>query len=377
MTAVGEKGILITTAGNKQKAVPVSSPSGGDMGANIPIGGKSLGVSAGSPSVGEKGWLINIGAGKRVALKVGTGSGPIPTGLWSAREDFAAAVVLSNDYMLVLGGYTDGSTDLNDAWWSPNGSGWGQKTASAAWSKREGFCAVSLSDNSVIILGGLSGSTLHDVWRSADYGATWTEQVAAASWSARCELASVTLSDGSILVLGGWLQNGTSLHDVWRSADQGVTWTEKTAAAEWAVRGHMGSALLTDGSVVITSGWDLNGNVYYNDVWRSTDQGATWSCKNAAAPWNPQMCAGLLPLSDGSLVFLDESAAKAWRSTDQGANWTAQSSATGWSPRLGSRSLVLSDDTIFLMGGRIISSGARTNTIWKSVDKGVTWSQVA
>ena len=62
----------------------------------------------------------------------------------------------------------------------------------------------------------------NDVWRSTDDGATWTEINRSAGWSARGHFNSVVMPDGSIGLIGGMSSGGTSvLYDVWRFAPAG------------------------------------------------------------------------------------------------------------------------------------------------------------
>ena len=66
MTAVGDMGILITTGGNKQEAVPVASPSVGNKGMNLSIGGKPLAVSSSTPDRWRQGLADQYRRGETV-----------------------------------------------------------------------------------------------------------------------------------------------------------------------------------------------------------------------------------------------------------------------------------------------------------------------
>lgn len=83
----------------------------------------------------------------------------------------------------------------------------------------------------------------------------------AAPWSARMWHTSVVLPDGSIVLMGGW--DGQRRNDIWRSTDKGATWTEITGAATWSARYAHTSVALPDGSIVLIGGGD---GVYTNDV---------------------------------------------------------------------------------------------------------------
>jgi hypothetical protein len=142
-------------------------------------------------------------------------------------------------------------------------------TAAAGWTARNGHTSVALSDGSIVLMGGLSGSSrLNDVWRSTDQGVTWTQMTAAAGWTARGRHTSVPLPDGSILLMGGsYIDNNNlyPLRDVWRSTDLGATWTKITTSVPYD---NHSSVVLPDGSIVLTLALHLN-------VWRLETAGST------------------------------------------------------------------------------------------------------
>jgi hypothetical protein len=57
------------------------------------------------------------------------------------------------------------------------------------------------------------------------------QQTASASWSRRVGRSNVAMSDGSIVLLGG-SNMGTPKNDMWRSTDKGATWKLVNASAE-------------------------------------------------------------------------------------------------------------------------------------------------
>ena len=114
----------------------------------------------------------------------------------------------------------------------------------------------------------------------------WTRQTENAGWLARISHTSVAMPDGSI-VLVGLFDNG---NDVWRSLDKGATWTQQTASAGWSERRRAPSVSMPDGSIVLMGGVEFDGITtnYKNDVWRSVDNGVTWTLQNASAEWYPR-----------------------------------------------------------------------------------------
>ena len=255
----------------------------------------------------------------------------------------------------------------SDVWRSTDqGATWTQMTTAAPISSCPG---VALPDGSIVLVGG-------GVWRTTDQGASWSQLAARAQWTARSEHTSVAMPDGSIVLMGGnrYIPSA-SLNDVWRSTDQGTTWTQMTAAAPWVGRTEHTSVALPDGSIVLIGGQDIDNNGL-NDVWRSTDQGATWTQMTAAAEWTPRYGHTSVALPDGSIVLMGGgSSHSVWRSTDQGATWTQMTAAAEWSGRMGHTSVALPDGSIVLMGG-YDGSITRRNDVWRSTDQGATWTQL-
>jgi PKD repeat protein len=218
---------------------------------------------------------------------------------WTARQ-LHSSVVLPDGSIVIMGG-NDGSY-RNDVWRSlDQGETWTEETDAAEWSARAYHTSVALPDGSILLMGGDDGSRKNDVWRSEDQGATWTQVTAAAEWTAVRRHTSVVLPDGSIVLMGGYA--GGRRNDVWRSEDQGATWTQVTAAAEWTRRMDHTSVVLPDGSIVLMGGDDGLGS-RRNDVWRSEDQGATWTQMIDSAEWTERSFHTSVVLPDGSIVLM-------------------------------------------------------------------------
>ena len=296
---------------------------------------------------------------------------------WPERSNHSS-VALPDGSIILMGGYGYDFTYLNDVWRSTDqGATWTQMTAAADWPRRNNHTSVALPDGSIVLMGGWDGSNyLNDVWRSEDQGETWTQMTAAAEWGARKDHSSVALPDGSIVLMGGIGRTSVNViySDVWRSTNQGETWTKIAANAPWGSKYEHASVVLPDGSIV------LMGGRVDNDVWRSTNQGETWTPMTAAAEWDGRNNHSSVALSDGSIVLMGggcvvESALRpvndVWHSTDQGATWTQMTAAAEWSIRSGHSSVVLPDHSIILMGGT--GYVGYRNDVWRSTNLGANW----
>jgi PKD repeat protein len=130
-----------------------------------------------------------------------------------------------------------------------------------------------MPDGSIVLMGGRgSGSRLNDVWRSTDNGASWTQMTANAGWSPRDSLSSIVIPEGSILLMGGDA-GATPMNDIWRSTDNGATWTRVTEHASWPGRKIHSGVILRTGRIVLTGGND--GSTSLNDVWRLDSAGSS------------------------------------------------------------------------------------------------------
>jgi hypothetical protein len=297
------------------------------------------------------------------------------------RGDFTS-VKTSGGSIIIMGG-SGGSGYLNDVWRSDDsGTTWTLVNASSGWNARYGHTSVIMPDGDIVLTGGLfygyfqDSFNIHffnDVWRSPDNGATWTQMTSAAEWAGRARHSSVVMPDGSIVLMGGYNSSTGRKNDVWRSTDNGATWTQVTASAGWSPRLLHSSVVMPDGTIVLMGGSSSSSGL--NDVWQSTDNGATWTQVTASAEWSPRSMFSSVVMPDGSIVLMGGSSEGSykndvWRSTDNGATWTQVTAGAEWSPRSLYSSVVMPDGSIVLMGGSSSSSGL--NDVWRFMPAGST-----
>jgi PKD repeat protein len=122
---------------------------------------------------------------------------------------------------------------------------------------------------------------------------------ASSGWTTRYGHSSVAMQDGSIVLMGG--TTFTAYNDVWRSTDNGATWMLMTANAGWLPRGAHSSVAMPDGSIVLMGGQGVGS---YNDTWRSTDYGATWTPINMSSEWFARSAHTSVAMPDGSIVLM-------------------------------------------------------------------------
>ena len=156
---------------------------------------------------------------------------------------------------------------------------WAASTA-PSWNR---FWSAGLvaPNGKLLMMGGTDSSlnALGDVWEVSTSGlesgtdlGSWTQTTAAAGWE-RGRMAVVLTSDGTIVLLGG--ASTSALHnDVWHSSDSGATWTKVVAAATWSARAGHRAAVTPSGIIVLAGGHDSSS--YMSDVFLSSDKGLTW-----------------------------------------------------------------------------------------------------
>jgi PKD repeat protein len=221
---------------------------------------------------------------------------------WEARGGHTT-VTLPDGSIGLMGGSVANMGLVNDTWRSTDkGSTWTLMNASPGWTARISHTSVAMPDGSIVLMGGyVPYSGLNDTWRSTDNGATWTQINASSGWINRYMHQSVVTPDGSIVLMGGWSHK--YYNDTWQSADNGATWAEVNASSGWSERIWHTSVAMPDGSIVLMGG-ELESGTILNDVWRSTDNGTTWTMINASAGWYPRIWHRSVVLPDGSIVLM-------------------------------------------------------------------------
>lgn len=145
------------------------------------------------------------------------------------------ALVVHNGLLYAFLAFT---TTTISIWSSADGTSWSSVGTIAGTGNRTEFCPYSLGGNLYIAGGVTDGTTLkNDVWKSTNNGVTWSQITAAAAFSAR-RAAGFWVYNSKLWIGGGSTTTGaytTVLNDVYSSSD-GITWTLATAGAGWLAR---------------------------------------------------------------------------------------------------------------------------------------------
>lgn len=183
------------------------------------------------------------------------------------------------------------------------------------------------------------------------------------SWSARRGHQVVSMN-GTLYLIGGYSQKTPGrdnyMEDVWSSTD-GKTWERLTSNAPWMGRwGH--SVTVMDNTLYLSGGFYQNEDNrkergYSSEVWKSQD-GKTWELVTNTPPWAGRMGHSMFSSEDGDLYIVGgvrnsrDHLGDMWKSSDKGKTWT-RLAQSGELP-FGKRSFFASyqkDNLFFLFGG--------------------------
>lgn len=229
-----------------------------------------------------------------------------PESDWEGRH--TAGYVVYKDRMWIVGGDCNQRHYQNDVWNSADGKNWlhVNKGHALPWRDRVLHYTV-VHRNQIWVLGGQSMPAFapspelfyQDIWTTTD-GIEWTQVVPQSPlWSARGMIGGSAVMNGRIWILGGGTYDTPTTptrkfhNDVWSSED-GITWTQHTAAAPWHPRQYHDVAVW-DNRLWVMEGYHAQGG-NRNDVWHSAD-GAAWH-EVPQTPWKPRHAASLFVFQD-------------------------------------------------------------------------------
>lgn len=208
----------------------------------------------------------------------------------------------------------------------------------------------------------------------------WTELAARSAWGVRAMPRGGQL-DGYFYVISGRKGMFKIYGDTWRSPD-GIRWERMSDRTGWGRRCYP-EVEIVKGQLVLTAGQSLT--TFYNDVWRSADQGRSWECVCAKAPWNVRAGHHTFSLDDEIYLFGGARNSvdrifypELWVSRDLGETWELRAELPADMGRAGMQ-VVAIDGTLYYMGGdhdRPVFQASwpgRRNDVWKSEDRGQTW----
>lgn len=223
------------------------------------------------------------------------------------------------------------------------------------------------------------------LYRSSDGGATWRRL--AAYGGAVDATALAVGSDGRVLA-GGKYGHGLKV-----STDGGATFTVATGFATGYVGGvaihpaHPTIAFAAEGLQLDSDGQGGHGPPlsHTGGLYRSADGGFTWARVGGGLPADGPFTSVTIHPADPNVVLATRSA-DVWRSGDAGATWVevlAPRVIPGGVRYVGGSAVAVShvNPSLVLLAANVADvtlAGLRVRyEIWRSVDRGVTWSATA
>ena len=292
-----------------------------------------------------------------------------------------------NDTLYIVGG-SDGNS-LRDVWKSTDAGSTFTKVEVTGSFLRNNLTRYSTAaaNGTIYVTGGnlvgTSSSNQNRVWKSVNGGKTWQELTTGTKFSARG--GHTTLAIGTnIYVIGGYI---TGADRVWRSSD-GDNWAQVTMSASttFSARSNHSSVYIPSGAnagMYVIGGFGASTRL--NDVWKSTDGGATWTRVTADAGFSARNTHSSVYIPSGANAGMYVIGGRTgggasslvndvWKSTDGGVNWTRVTANAAFAVR-SLHSSVAFGQAIYVFGGRGVS-GNHYNDVWKSTDGGVNWVNV-
>ena len=213
--------------------------------------------------------------------------------------------------------------------------------AAAPWEKTSGPPGLNVNviykTNNIVY----AGTDTQGIYKSTDDGLNWT---AANNGIDRARISDIIASSGNVLAAAS--SSCSIFNNVFKSTDNGTTWSPTSGLGGKIVE----SFAIKGTTIYATVGLGLGGN----GVWRSTDNGNTWQ----VVP-SPIENGGEAFVSDNAIIVAEDNFI--WRSTDNGASWDVveQFALTGIS------SFARAGTKLF---------GASVTGIETSTDNGASWS---
>ena len=188
-----------------------------------------------------------------------------------------------------------------------------------------------------------------DVWKSVDDGITWSV--------AKDDYTGADSNNATDMVIDG-NENIFVLfnQDIWKSTDSGVNWTK--------INDDYNGSESQNGKRVAL---DNSNNIYVveadEDVWQSTDSGVNWIKVGNTNGGNVVGFVGV-----GATLFAVDTAANVWKSADNGVTWIlVKDDYTGADSNNADYMTVDSNGNLYILFNQ---------DVWRSMDSGVSWSKI-
>lgn len=211
---------------------------------------------------------------------------------------------------------------------APLGGPWKQRVVSgvADWSHRDGATLCVLNSKRLLLIGGWDTDepfgagikTTNQIWKSDNGGKSWEILLGhdddppvsgAGARFKRVHTPAFVTCEGYFYLIGGDAELGTRHSEVWRTSldGDGMVWERRAEVlhVDWndrilGVAGALGGTLYAMGGQFEPE----DPREPQNDMYESTDGGATWTKLNVEVPWSPRGGVAGMPVIDGRIYLV-------------------------------------------------------------------------
>lgn len=219
------------------------------------------------------------------------------------------------------------------------------------------FVCVSPTDDNIVYLATETNPVC--IWRSSDGGLTWNKK--GKPYHMAQYFYCMTIGPADELYAGTWCT-------VYKSTDQGATWTGYPV-----VSGMMAMAVHPlNPSIVYGTGNAYRAGNYDFVFFKSTNGGTSWDTTEILpGPNNSGYAIGIDPNNPGT-IFIgghSQNVPKMYRSTNGGVGWAEVNiTATG---------ILFRSVKVHPTNSNIVYAGTQGNGFWRSTDGGGTWTRTS
>lgn len=240
---------------------------------------------------------------------------------------------------------------------------------------------VDKNNSSHLFAGGVSGG----LWESTNAGVSWkiVNSFRDLAGGAYLPISCIAQSGNTIYVGTGEGFNGTIPgNGIYKSTDNGATWTHLSSTSIPTLLTPGGGytwSIVADVAVSSTNPDVVYASLPNSGLYKSIDGGTTWNKPAAIIPNASSTCVKIG--NDENLVYASIGSNKLWRSNDGGVTWTNVvtssnlGSLTGFGTTSRMQIAIAPSDNNYTYLSCSSGSGCISG-VFRTVDGGITWSQL-